>query len=324
MLKVALLFSGQVRNIPSDIFKEGIDIFTNNVEYDIFAHFWDEAGKSMNHNPNDKNLITNQNALPIVKELFKDLPIIHSLSEPYADFEKKISKKHLKIHLENKYSPFSKHTLPQIYSFCKLFDSCKSKLSEYDLILKCRFDSVFSHRLIDSDLVNFNLNNIYHINFGKAYYPNRIYDIFFGGNFGVMNKISKTWEEIPNLVNNEFNNGLNKCDPCRIFYLSAINNGINVSSLNLRTYEVYRYKNPKKYIIFLANSGIAKPSWNIIRMFKAWKLFYNWSFRKLKLSKGFLTLLIFLDILKLFGIDCFLIASFSKKFIVKIIKLFKN
>ena len=81
MLKVALLFSGQVRKIPPDLFKEGIDIFTNNIEYDIFAHFWDEAGQSMNHNPYDKNLITNQNALPIVKELFKDLPIIHSLSE---------------------------------------------------------------------------------------------------------------------------------------------------------------------------------------------------------------------------------------------------
>tara|TARA_B100000242_G_scaffold66184_1_gene40996 strand:- start:7158 stop:8129 length:972 start_codon:yes stop_codon:yes gene_type:complete len=323
MLKVALLFSGQVRKIPPDLFKEGIDIFTNNIEYDIFAHFWDEAGQSMNHNPYAKNLITNQSALPIVKEQFKDLPLKHKLSEPYKDFEKKIPKKHLEIHLENKNSLYS-HSLPQIYSLCRLFYSCKSKLSEYDLILKCRFDSVFTHRLIDSDLVNFNLNNIYNINFGKAYYPKRIYDIFFGGNFEVMKKISTTWDEIPNLVDNEFNNGLYKCDPCRIFYLSAINNGINVSSLNLRTYEVYRYKKPEKYITFLANSGIAKPSWNIIKMLKSWKLFYSWSFRKPKLSKLFLTLLIFLDILRLFGIDCYLIASFLKRFMIKIIKLFKN
>ena len=190
MIKVALLYSGQVREISPSFFINGIKLFTDGVDYAIYAHHWDEIGQSMNHDIVKKNLLNNNDANLMIKRLFLDLPLLNIISEPYKEFQNKISTKHLKIHQDNADTLY-KHSLPQIYSFCKLFDEFREDLRNYDLIIKCRYDSVFTHRLIDSNLSQFKLNNLYHINFGNGYYPKRIYDIFFGGSYKVMDIMSR-------------------------------------------------------------------------------------------------------------------------------------
>ena len=320
MIKVALLYSGQIREISSDFFSEGVKFFTEGVDYSIYAQYWDETGQSMNHDLNKSKLIS-QNANIIFKKLFYDLPLLNSISEPFLEFQKKIPETHLKIHQENSWT-LCKNSLPQIYSFCKLFDSFRNELSDYDLIFKCRYDSVFTHRLLDSDLANFKLNNLYHINFSKAYYPKRIYDIFFGGSYQVMDKMSKTWENIPQFVNHNFSNGLYKSDSCRLFYLSAYENQISVKSLSLRTCDIHRYKYQKKYALNIAISGIAKPSKDILKMFKAWRLYYFWSVKICKMNSIISIILILIDSLRLVRIDLFnLIYNIKNKLKNLLIKI---
>lgn len=313
MNKVALIYSGQVRKISPTFFREGLKLFTEGTEFDIYLNYWDEMGKSMNHDPYDKKLILDDSADILVNDLFKDLPVAYRISEPYVDFEKNIPKSHLKIHKDSFFSAHSKHTLPQIYSFCKLFDSCRGVLINYDLIFSCRFDTVFTHRLIDSDLKKFNTNTLYHLNYGKAYYPKRIYAIFFGGDFSAMNQLSKTWINIPTIVNDAFDNGLEKNDVCRVLYLSAIMNSIKINSLHLRSCEVHRFDTKRNYVIWLANSGIAKPSKDIFKMVESWKIFYFWSVNYCKVERYFSILLITFDLLRLVGIDLFSFGRFIRK-----------
>ena len=99
--------------------------------------------------------------------------------------------------------------MPQIYSIFKSYDLFKSDLNceEYDLIFRCRYDSVFIHPLNLFPLKSIlKSNNLYNINFGRAYYPQRVYDIFFGGSKKSMSFISSIWDDLPNLIDNSFNN----------------------------------------------------------------------------------------------------------------------
>ena len=49
MAKIALLFSGQIRDINPRLFNEGLRIFTKYHTADIYLSYWDTVGKSGNH-----------------------------------------------------------------------------------------------------------------------------------------------------------------------------------------------------------------------------------------------------------------------------------
>ena len=49
MAKIALLFSGEIRDINPRLFNEGLRIFTKYHTADIYLSYWDTAGKSGNH-----------------------------------------------------------------------------------------------------------------------------------------------------------------------------------------------------------------------------------------------------------------------------------
>ena len=53
-------------------------------------------------------------------------------------------------------------------------------------------------------------SNLYTINFGRAFYPNRIYDIFFGGSNKSMSFLNDIWEKLPDLIYDKFDNQLDK------------------------------------------------------------------------------------------------------------------
>ena len=46
-----------------------------------------------------------------------------------------------------------------------------------------------------------------------------------------MNQLSNVWNDIPYLIKEDFNNGLDKRDACRLFYLEAKNNLLNIKSI---------------------------------------------------------------------------------------------
>ena len=124
-------------------------------------------------------------------------------------------------------------------------------------------------------------DTLFNLNFGRAYYPNRIYDIFFGGSRKAMNFISTIWDDTPFLVKNNFDNGLDKRDCCRILYLAASMNNTNIKSFSSRICDVYRNDDLKysKYLIssHLVNLRINKKNISYI------KFIFKW-FRERKLS----------------------------------------
>ena len=320
--KVALLFSGQVRNIVDiDFFRNGLNLFMKNINYSIYAHTWNEMGKSLSHNPNNKDYFSNLDSESYLDDLFYGMPIKSIKRDKFRDFESLISPEHFKIHKSNKFSSLTKNSLPQIYSFYKSFHLFKEKLINYDLILRVRFDSIFTQNLKEiintKNIINANL---FHQNFGRSYYPDRIYDIFFGGSYFVMNKLSNVWDDIPYLINDNFNNGLDKRDACRLFYLEAKNNLLNIKSIKSRICDIYRgdKKNYAKLIIY---SGLTKRT-NLFKIVPTINYFNKWFSLNCKLPENLVRLYMIIEILRLVGIDIFLIRSLINKFLIKFRRTF--
>ena len=192
-MKVALIFSGQVRELPIDFFRDGLRLLTEGVDCKIFLNYWDEMGKSMNHNLRNRNFKNKLSSDYFVEKMFSDFHLSGIIHEPYENFVENIPADHFKIHRANKNS-IDCHSLPQIYSFCKLFNTFENELKNFDLILRCRFDSIFTHKLTETELIKSTQKDIFHINFGLNYYPNVIYDVFFGGSYSAIKILANTWE----------------------------------------------------------------------------------------------------------------------------------
>ena len=71
-MKIALLFSGQIRNLPIDIFQKSLSNLTQEIDYDIYSYSWYETGKSLNHSKNPINIDNSNNAPKLIKQLFQN------------------------------------------------------------------------------------------------------------------------------------------------------------------------------------------------------------------------------------------------------------
>ena len=255
-MKIAFLFSGQLREVSLDLFRKSLQNLTKDIEYGIFAYCWEEEGKSLNHRHKLPETNVVHNVDQKISEMFNEFNLLNYSYESFKNFDKKISLEHQKILNSNKFHFGTINSLPQIYTLYKSFQLLEKSNYDFDLIFKCRFDSIFVHPLkflsLDEMLVN---DKLYNLDFGRAYYPKRIYDVFFGGSRNSMNFLSNIWNELPSLVNNKFNNGLDNRDCCRILYLSAKLNNIDVKSFSSRICDVYR-GNDYEYSKYLINSHL--------------------------------------------------------------------
>ena len=261
-MKIAFLFSGQLREIPYDLFRKSLFNLTKDIEYGIFLYCWEEEGKSLNHKYKlpETNLV--QNIDQKILRMFNEFNLLNYSYESFKNFDKKISLDHQKIFNSKKFHFGTINTLPQIYTLNKSFQLLEKSNYDFDLVFKCRFDSIFVHpfKLLSPHEILLN-DKLYNLNFGRAYYPRRIYDVFFGGSRKSMNFLSNIWDQLPSLVNNEFNNGLDKRDCCRILYLAAKLKNIEISSFSSRICDVYR-GNDYEYSKYLINSHLIKSSLN--------------------------------------------------------------
>tara|TARA_Y100000589_G_C26982713_1_gene559253 strand:- start:293 stop:871 length:579 start_codon:yes stop_codon:yes gene_type:complete len=163
---------------------------------------------------------------------------------------------------------------------------------KYDLIFRCRFDSIYLHPIKLYPLNKFLYSeNLYNINFGRAYYPSRVYDIFFGGSNKSMEFLSNIWLNIPQLVKNNFNNGQDKRDACRLIFLSAFSNKIQIKSLNTRICDIYRPFKDNYYEEYLISSHLLSLKFNMTTL-KSIPYFIKWLiYRRINLIKLFLILI---------------------------------
>ena len=141
------------------------------------------------------------------------------------------------INSSKKFNVLTKNSLPQIYQIYKSFCMLGDKYDEYDVIIRLRFDSLFTSEFKPSLISQ---DTIYNINFGRAYYPQRIYDIFFYGLPSDIKYVFCTWLYLPELIKNPFDNGLDKRDACRLLYLAARKFHKKVESTLVRYTDIYR------------------------------------------------------------------------------------
>ena len=281
-MKIAFLFSGQLREIEFELFRKSLFNLTEDLDYAIFAYTWTEMGKSLNHKNNLPEIDLVENIDEKINFLFKDFNLLDFGYESFKDFKKGLKDQHREIFYSKKFDFGTVNSLPQIYTINKSFELLEKSKLNFDLVFRCRFDSIFIHPIKIFPLKKIlSTGDVFNLNFGRAYYPNRIYDIFFGGSRKSMNFISNIWKDTPDLVKNSFDNGLDKRDCCRILYLAASINNTNIESFSSRICDVYRNNDLlySKYIIssHLVNFRINKKNISYINFIFKW-------FRERKLS----------------------------------------
>ena len=174
-MKVAFIFSGQVRDIPIFLFRQSLSNLTKDLDYSIYAYLWDEAGKSLNHSKNNLNNNVNIKPKDYVKELFEDFNLKSVSYESFELFKKNLKPTYKNILNSKKYHFGTLNSMPQIYILSKCFGLIEEDLDNYDLIFKCRIGSLFIHPLNLYDLNEIKESNkVLSLNFGRAYLPNRI------------------------------------------------------------------------------------------------------------------------------------------------------
>ena len=275
-MKIAFLFAGQYRPMPNDLIRYSIANLTKGLDYNIFCYSWDEPGESLDHRENIPKKKHNNDSFTQISNIFSEFNLKKIDTESYDDFVINLPKTHKKILNSKIYHKGTIFALPQIYTLSKCYKLLATDENEYDLIFRCRFDSIYLHPLNLYPLKNFlNSSNLYNINFGRAYYPNRVYDIFFGGSKESMAFLDEIWNNIPQLVANSFNNGQDKRDACRLFFVAAISKNIKVKSFKTRICDIYRPFKDSYYEKYLISSHILSLKFDLTSL-KSIPYFIRW------------------------------------------------
>lgn len=138
---------------------------------------------------------------------------------------------------------------PQLY---KIWDAIRMKTAyehkmnfKYDIVIRFRPDMGIINSI---DLNLLSPFKLYHLNPPKIYEPERIYDIFFYGDSHTMNIISDTWKYINELMDMPFDNVLPEMSACRVLYLQALINNIEVIDISQSIGDIYRNENVSDFI----------------------------------------------------------------------------
>ena len=87
-MKVAFLFSGQLRELELDLFRKSLVNLTKDLDYSIFGYTWKEMGKSLNHKNNLSGIDLVENIDEKISFLFKDFNLLDFGYESFRDFKK--------------------------------------------------------------------------------------------------------------------------------------------------------------------------------------------------------------------------------------------
>ena len=275
-MKIAFLFAGQYRAIPIDLIRYSIRNLTEDLDYDIFCYSWNEQGESLDHRENIPKINNKNDSYKQISKVFSEFNVKKIYTESFDNFIMTLPKTYKKIFDSKKYHKGTIFALPQIYTLSKCYKLLVDQEQKYDLIFRCRFDSIFLHPLKLYPLNEFlNSSHLLNINFGRAYYPKRIYDIFFGGSKKSMEFLDQIWENLPTLIENKFNNGQDKRDACRIFYLGAISKNIKIKSFKTRICDIYRPFKDNYYENYLISSHIVSLKFDM-KSIKTIPYFIKW------------------------------------------------
>jgi len=251
--KIAVCISGEMRYFRDPNVIEGYKKFLEIHNPDVFISTWNHIGVSMNHgyiNPNEIKPI-DLSIEDSIKNIYSNIKGLNI--ENYNDWFNSIDESVKKIVYESDYvhrsvGSYSSDECDKLTINCytqmyKIYDSIRLKSNyenlnsiKYDIVIRMRPDNLFVNHFD----FNINKNTIYNQNFGLAFHPNRIYDIFFYGDSESMDKIGGVFFNFCDLLKYEFDNGLCNRDACRILYLQSILSNLDVTSVKTRLTDTYR------------------------------------------------------------------------------------
>jgi hypothetical protein len=254
-MKIALLFSGQVRNIEKEYFKRSLTNFIGDNECDIYISAWSNSGVSLNHGiKNLKNFENNINVEEYLQILFEGFNVKKVLIEDFTLWKKNLSEEYQNIQESEEFSYLTINGLPQLYQIYKSYQIYEDLNEDYDLVFRVRFDSIFTSTFVESADGKDSIN---HINFGRAEYSNRIYDIFFYGKPLIVKNIFNTWIYLPTLIKNKNITSMDSRDPCWLLYQCKEKFNIKDNGKINRYTDIYR--NPtkiQKYFTYIMYLGL--------------------------------------------------------------------
>ena len=235
--KYAVLVSGQIRDICPRIYNLSLKSFFKGLNTDFYVTAWDKSGQSMNHKRTTVDALSSIDVNKFIEVAFTDLKVKSIQIESLLNWETNLSAGYKTIFYDNTENSFiTKNAMPQLYLIEKCYDSVLQ--SDYDFFVRIRFDNLFIMPLATESLLS---GDIFHINFGRAFLPNRIYDIFFICNKQSAEIVMRTYSRISYIYNLQDNSLLEKRDACNLLYKSIYSNPlIRVISLNYRYTDVFR------------------------------------------------------------------------------------
>lgn len=262
--RVAVLYCGQVRNYDDS---QLLEMNTKNMfglyNCDVFASIWDERGYSFHHgeaSPSEYAFNKDVSESKLIDLLQHSGCKVREVEIENFDSWLSMQDENI-VELYDKGMKFGDKTVkatsfPQLYKIYKA-NELKVKFErehgfKYDIVIRVRPDMGFVEPIPDWALqqeliLNKNSADIYHLNPPKIYYPSRIYDIFFWGNSDNMNNICNSWLNIQSLLKDPFDNGLPVVDCCRLLYIQAIKNNLNVIDIPRCIGDIYRDENMDEY-----------------------------------------------------------------------------
>jgi len=249
MKKIAVCLSGEMRLFEKEEIYQSLNKFLYPHNPDIFISTWSHLGYSMNHSYIDPMISKNvESSLETrIVKVYQNIKNINI--EDYNSWIKNMSTETYKKIYSDNFQPATVNSYTQIYKF---WDSIRLKKQyeisngfTYDIVIRMRPDNL----LVDNLDFDISPSTIYHINLpGIAFYPNRIYDIFFYGDSNSMDLLSESYTDFLTLLEHQFNNGLCKRDCCRILFLQSQIKSLNVVSTKNRPTDTYRHSSLEEYL----------------------------------------------------------------------------
>ena len=280
-MKVGFLFAGQYRPYEIALFQKSLKNLVKGLDYSIFSFCWRETGKSLTNNKDNLAIRKVPNIEKEINKIFEGFNLKAYEFAIFDEFKKNLSIEHKEILNSKKFHAGTINSLPQIYTIYKCYQLLLPFLDDYDLIFRCRYDSLFIHPLQIYNLNQIKVTkNLYHLNFGRSFNPKRVYDIFFGGSVESTLFLRSIWDDLPELIFKNVNNILDRRDSCRLIYLGAKKNNINIRTLQTRVCDVYRMEGNLEYEKYLISSHLTTLTLNRT-FFQFFIYFYKWiNFRK--------------------------------------------
>jgi hypothetical protein len=241
-MNVAVCLSGQYRTFDNDIVQRTLHEFIlNRYNCDVYMSLWSNRGVSLFHgNPirykSPDDTITKNDVIKYIPNTVVEI-------EDYNPWRSSLTQRMDTLINEG---DICLNAPPQLYKRNKCFQLIP-KEKKYDIVIMSRPDLFYIRNLELEDSTDD--NTVWNLNpEGWSHYPNRIYDIFYYGSMGTIEKMNTCYFEIESLLGDPHNSKLRKLDCCKMLYTHALNNNIKADTTKYVIGDIYRNLESVRYV----------------------------------------------------------------------------